>query len=206
MSDQKKMVKAYVRGRLIQWQRQSNEHLVRADLANLRRGIGKKPGEMPELWGLLFRDFPEELMSKTGEPTWAEWAVYGALTNYALHRQGTSRNVYAEGQRLGMAIRKLAGPDNDEESMKAVQRRFNAFATARDMPECMYHLRGLVRLLHSEDIPLDYVDLAGDLYEFQTPGGAARVRLRWGQDFYRISFRDEDNDEYRKDDDTCENE
>lgn len=202
MSDQKKMVKDYVRGRLRGWQRQTNEHLVRADLANLRRGVGKKPGDMPELWGLLFRDLPEELMSKTGEPTRAEWAVSGALTCYALHQQGASRNAYAEGQRLGLAIRRLAG--NDEEAMKAVQRRFNAFATARDMPECMHHLRGLVQLLRSKDIPLDYVELAGDLYEFQTPDGAARVRLRWGQDFYRISFRD-DNDENRKDD-TNENE
>ena len=202
MSDQKKMVKDYVRGRLFGWQRQTNEHLVRADLANLRRGVGKKPGDMPELWGLLFCDLPEELMSKTGEPTWAEWAVSGALTCYALHQQGAGRNAYAEGQRLGLAIRRLAG--NDEEAMKAVQRRFNAFATARDMPECMHHLRGLVQLLRSKDIPLDYVELAGDLYEFQTPDGAARVRLRWGQDFYRVSFRD-DNDENRKDD-TNENE
>lgn len=203
MSDQKKMVKAYVRGRLIRWELQNNEHLVRADLANLRRGIGKKPGDMPELWGLLFRNLPEELMSKTGEPTWAEWAVSGALTCYALHQQGASRNAYVEGRRLGLAIRKLAG--NDEEGIKAVQRRFNAFATARYMPECMHHLRGLVQLLRSKDIPLDYVDLAGDLYEFQTPNGAAQVRLRWGQDFYRSSFLDEDNNENRKDD-TNENE
>ena len=197
MSNQKKMVRDYVHERLTQWQRQSNEHLVRADLANLRRGVGKKPGDIPELWGLLFRGFPEELMSKTGEPTWAEWAVSGALTCYALHQQGSVRGAYAEGQRLGLAIRKLAG--NDEEGIKAVQRRFNAFATAQSMPECMHHLRGLVQLLRSKDIPLDYVDLAGDLYEFQTPDGAARVRLRWGQDFYRISFLNDDNNENRKD-------
>ena len=66
MSDQKTMVKSYVRRRLEQWQRESNEHILRADMANLRRGIGKQPGELPELWGLLFRDFPEELMSVTG--------------------------------------------------------------------------------------------------------------------------------------------
>ena len=193
----KKMVKAYVRGRLNQWQGQENEHIVRADFANLRRGVGKKPGDIPELWGLLFRDFPEELMSKKGEPTEAEWAVSGALTCYALHMQGLDRKAHEDGQRLGIAIRKLAG--NDEDEMKAVQRRFNAFATAQSMSECMHHLRGLVQLLRSKDIPLDYVDLAGDLYEFQTPGGAARVRLRWGQDFYRISFLNDENNENRKD-------
>ena len=66
MSYQKAMVKSYVRRRLEQWQRESNEHMLRADMANLRRSIGKKPGELPELWGLLFRDFPEELMSVPG--------------------------------------------------------------------------------------------------------------------------------------------
>ncbi|MBU5434214.1 type I-E CRISPR-associated protein Cse2/CasB [Pseudoflavonifractor sp. MSJ-37] len=195
MDDHKAMVRSYVRKRLGQWQRETNVHLLRADLANLRRGIGKRPGALPELWGLLFRDFPEELMSRTGEPTWAEWAVSGALTIYALHQQGTGESVHAEGQRLGLAVRRLAG--GDEDRLKAVQRRFNAFATARDMPECMHHLRGLVQLLRREGIPLDYVELAGDLYEFQTPEGADRVRLRWGQDFYRTVVRDEDG----KDDD-----
>ena len=179
MDSRKKLVRAYVHKRLAQWQSQTNEHLLRADLANLRRGIGKKPGDLPELWGLLFQELPEELMSRTGEPTWAEWAVSGALTLYALHRQGVGRCMHADGQRL-----------------KVVQRRFNAFATARSMPECMNHLRGLIQLLRSKEIPLDYVDLAGDLYEFQMPGGAARVRLRWGQDFYRTALRTEN----RKDD------
>ena len=119
----------------------------------------------------------------------------GALTLYALHQQGAQRPMHTDGQRLGMAIRRLAG--NDADRLKAVQRRFNAFATARSMPECLHHLRGLIQLLRSEDIPLDYVELAGDLYEFQTPDGAARVRLRWGQDFYRNTFRDEQG----KDDD-----
>ena len=200
MSDQKAKVKSYVRRRLESWQHEPNPHQIRADLANLRRGIGKAPGDLPELWGLLFRDFPEELMSSTGEPTWAEWAVSGALTLYALHQQGAQRSMPADGQRLGMAIWWLARNDADQlktDRLKAVQRRFNAFATARSMPECLHHLRGLIQLLRSKDIPLDYVELAGDLYEFQTPDGAARVRLRWGQDFYRNAFRTEQG----KDDD-----
>lgn len=192
MSDQKTIVKSYVRRRLEQWQREPNEHMLRADMVNLRRGIGKKPGELPELWGLLFRDFPEELMSASGEPTWAEWAVSGALTLYALHRQGAQQTAHAAGQRLGMSIRRLAG--GDDERLKAVQRRFNSFATAQSMPECMHHLRGIIQLLRSADIPLDYVELAGDLYEYQTPDGASRVRLRWGQDFYRKVFKNEEGE------------
>ena len=191
MPEQRALVKQYVYRRLEKWQREE-ERQVRADLANLRRGIGKKPGELPELWGLLFRDLPEELMSRNGEPTWAEWAVSGALTLYALHQQGMQQSAHVKGQSLGKAVRALA---SDENQLKPVQRRFNAFATAKNMPECMHHLRGLVQLLHSKDIPLDYVELAGDLYLFQTPGGASGVRLRWGQDFYRTTGQEEERED-----------
>lgn len=179
----REMVKAYVAKRLAQWENAGNEHAVRADLANLRRGTDKRPGELPELWGLLFRDLPEELMSKTGEPTWAEWAISGALTLYALHRQGATKPMHEEDKQLGTAVGQLAA--SGEGRFDAVQRRFITFATARTMPERMHHLRGLICQLRSEGIPLDYVALAGDLYDCQTPDGAAKARLRWGQDFYR---------------------
>lgn len=195
MNNHKEQVMNFVRKRLLYWQTETNVHLVRADLANLRRGIGKKPGELPQLWGLLFRDFPEELMSQSGVPTWEEWAVSGALTLYALHQQGSDQKMHVKGQSLGTAVGRLTG--GDEERLKAVQRRFNAFATAQSMPECLHHLRGLIQLLRSEGIPLDYGELAGDLYTFQVPEGAAKVRLRWGQDFYRAAFRFQE----RKDDD-----
>lgn len=193
MKNRKEQVMGFVRKRLLYWQSEKNIHLIRADMANLRRGIGKKPGELPQLWELLFRDFPEELMSRDGNPTWEEWAVSGALTLYAMHQQGSEQNMHVSGKRLGIAIGSLAAENEDR--MKAVQRRFNAFATAKEMPECLHHLRGLVQLLRSKGIGLDYVELAGDLYEFQTPEGAAKVRLCWGQDFYRTARYPERKDE-----------
>ena len=186
MSDQKAKVKSYVRRRLELWQHEPNPHQIRADLANLRRGIAKAPGDLPELWGLLFRDFPEELMSSTGEPTWAEWAVSGALTLYALHQQSRDvreENMHRRNIRLGQAVAGLVKSEDDRER---VARRFNAFATAGDMQEAAYHLRGLIQLLRAENIPLDYVRLAQELYLFQDPDEAPKVRLKWGQDFYRM--------------------
>lgn len=193
MSNVEKM-KGFVYSRLERWKNEPNEHILRADLAKLRRGIGKRPGELPELWELLFCGMPEQLMSSTGEPSPAEWAVSGALTLYALHQQGfhpQDVNMHEPGQKLGIAIAQLAG-GQDDDRFKAVQRRFNAFATAREMPECMHHLRGLVQLLRSQEIPLDYVRLAEDLYNFQDRDKAANVRLAWGQDFYRNLFRTEE--------------
>ena len=34
-------------------------------------------------------------------------------------------------------------------------------------------------------VRLDYVRLAADLYDLQFPEASQRVRLRWGQDYYR---------------------
>lgn len=173
-----------------------NEARVRARLAELRRGVGRRPGDMPELWGLLFSDMPEAMLSDGGEPTRAEWAAYTALTLYALHQQSRDvrrENMYQEGQGLGRAVGRLVKSEDDRER---VARRFNAFATADDMQEAAHHLRGLVQLLRAEGIPMDYVRLALDLYDFQFPESAPGVRLRWGQDFYRRNKADDErNDE-----------
>ena len=90
------------------------------------------------------------------------------------------------GRTLGGAVRQLAektaaGQDWTESS---VLRRFNALATADSMPEVSHHLRVMIQLLRREGIPLDYPQLAEDLYQYQFVDGAPNVRLRWGRDLY----------------------
>ena len=168
----------------------------RAELAKLRRGIGHAPGELPELWGCFLLGMPESFQGRSA-PSAAEWAVYLALTLYAVHQQGNDRPMNCPGNTLGRAVRQLAernsaGQDWTEAS---VLRRFNALATAEEITEISHHLRGMIRLLSAAKdggIPLDYPQLAADLYELQCtdPRYAqipANVRLRWGQDLYRDS-------------------
>ena len=186
MESMQRQIEDYMRRRLSDFASDPNAGRVRAQLAMLRRGVGRKPGDMPDLWGLLFADMPEEMMSRTAEPTAAEWAVYTALTLYATHQQGTemNRQNMHTGQgagRLGKAVARLGKNADDRER---IARRFNAFATASDMTEAAHHLRGLIQLLRAEEIPLNYIRLAGDLYRFQNPEYAPDVRLSWGQDFY----------------------
>lgn len=170
----------------------------KAQLAQLRRGVGKRPGELPELWGIFLRNMPEELMGKEGRPSYAEWAIYTALTLFALHQQGHSEPMHAEGEenRLGRAVKKLAHGEEEEEN---VRRKFSIAARSDDMEELSYHLKTLVRMLGSNDIKLDYEDLAKDLYRFQFENDTDQVRLKWGQDFYRfVGTKDrgeEDKDE-----------
>ena len=155
----------------------------KAHLAQLRRGIGKRPGELPELWGRFLNDLEEEMMSKTGEPSYEEWAIYTTLTLFSLHQQGHSEPMHAVGKEnhFGRAVRKLVHNEDDEEN---IRKKLSIAARSDDMTELSYHLKTIVKLLENNDIKLDYVDLAKDLYWFQFENNVDKVRLKWGQDFY----------------------
>lgn len=184
MESKTKQIKSYVHMRLAKW-KSMEEKRTRAELAELRRGIGRKPGEISNIWAMLFEDLPEDLMSQSGKASRAEWAISTALTMYALHQQGKEINgggVYRERYSLGRAVAELSGGEIEE----SIQKRFIVLATSVDIEECAYHLRGIIQLLKNADIPLDYPALAADLYQYQLPDGAAEVQLRWGQDFYRF--------------------
>ena len=166
----------------------------RAELAKLRRGVGHAPGDLPELWGSFLRGMPESFQGRSG-PSHAEWAVYLALTLYAVHQQGNDRPMNCPGNTLGRAVRQLAErntPAGQDWTEASVLRRFNALATAEEITEISHHLRGMIQLLSAAKdggIPLDYPQLAVDLYELQCTDPRytqipANVRLRWGRDLY----------------------
>ena len=55
-------------------------------LAELRRGIGKKPGELPQLWGYFLESMPENFYGDK-EPSRAEWAIYTAVSYTHLEKR-----------------------------------------------------------------------------------------------------------------------
>lgn len=154
-------------------------------LAEMRRGVGTAPGASPALWGLLFQDLPEEFFSVKREPSRAEWAIYTALTLFALHQQG--RNIETdcmdkEGIGLGRAVAMLVDSEDDRER---VWRRFQPVTNARSIEDVSYHLRGIIQLLKAKGIGLDYSKLAGDLFVYQDSRRTDSIKLVWGEDFYR---------------------
>lgn len=188
-------IKKYVSGQISVLTKSLDSGGAKARLAQLRRGIGKRPGALPELWGLFLQNMPEELMSKTDEPSPAEWAVYTALTLFALHQRGHFDPMHEPGEenRLGRAVRRLAG-GNDEERDSLAQ-KFGLVAQSDDMTELSYRLKTMIGYLSGENIKLDYADLAADLYRFQWENSASSVRLKWGRDFYRDTQTDENGKE-----------
>lgn len=81
-------------------------------------------------------------------------------------------------------------PAGNQDAEERILRRFNQMATSSDMEELSQHLRGIVELLRSKGIPLDYVDLAGDLYNYQLLDYQNTVRLKWGREYYYVKKQD----------------
>ena len=99
----KAMTKAYVAGQVQNLVKQRETSGGRAMLAKLRRGIGRTPGEIPELWGAFLSGLDESLYGQNGNPSRAEWAIYLSLTMFALHQQGSAESVQQENVSLGKA-------------------------------------------------------------------------------------------------------
>ena len=152
---------------------------ARGELAALRRGVSRSPGELPEIWELTRVEVPD---GAGDAPTWEEIAVHTAMTLYAVHQQSRTEHMFSPGVGLGSAARRLIGsPDEENPSARA---RFNALVTSTTVAELRHHLRGFVSLLRARGFALDHAMLADDVLRFQQPGGAKKVRLTWARQYY----------------------
>ena len=153
---------------------------ARGELAALRRGVSRSPGELPEIWELTRVEVPD---GAGDAPTWEEIAVHTAMTLYAVHQQSRTEPTFSPGVGLGSAAHDLVGRDEENPSARA---RFNALVTSTTVAELRHHLRGFVSLLRARGIALDHAMLADDVLHFQQPGGAKKVRLAWARQYYSL--------------------
>lgn len=165
-------------------------------LAKLRRGAGKEPGSVPDIWEYTIGVLPE------GAKEDAENAVHIAFTLFAVHRQGTNitglatytgENGKTYPVTLGAAVQKLKEGANNE----AITRRFNTAVTADTINELSVHVRSLIQLLKSKNIDMNYAKFAEELYSWRFD--TDKVRLKWGRDFWKqnkqkIERKEEKND------------
>ena len=156
-----------------------NEPYSIAARARLRQSIGKPLNSVPNVWDIVLSF--EENLSKN-----AIQSAYTVMGLYALHRQGKPDSMNEKNISFGTAIAKLV---TNEEQEKSVKRRFNAVATSTDFAELAYHARALIQLLKASDIKMDYPKFTRELYSFQFSDSAGKIRLQWGEDFYRNIYR-----------------
>lgn len=181
-------------------------------LARLRRGAGRQPHEVPDLWGLIgsdelanaLADLPED-RRRVFDHDRAEKALHLAITLWALHQQSHHDvDTHVTGRGLGQAVRTLMSPggaktDSGPESLteagesptarepelnEALRRRFVRVGTAGSLDVLAQRLREIVLLLRRETVALDYGLLADQLYQWQDPARTAAVRREWGRDFH----------------------
>jgi CRISPR system Cascade subunit CasB len=174
------------------WERAHNGDLPDgADLAALRRGIGREPGSVPAMWPYYTTLDPE------GHLTRQLRAEHVALTLFAVHQQSLPTPVHQAGIGLGKAV--LALRDSEKFSPAAVDRRFAAAATATTLDEAAHHLRGLVRQLRQvQHGGFDYTQLWRDLVAWQSPDRVGRVRRRWGTQYFIGRDRGDKTDKTEK--------
>lgn len=152
-----------------------------ADLAALRRGIGREPGAVPEMWPFY------TTLNDAGRATKPLQAEHTALTLFAVHQQSQRNPMHVAGIGLGEAVRALhtgRGAEQAKFSQEAVNQRFAAAATATSAAELAQHLRGLISQLHGIPQPLDYNRLFMDLVDWQDAGRIGQVRRRWGSQYF----------------------
>ena len=168
---------------------------ARADLARLRRAVGKEVPDIPEVWELVLTTVPASLRWDHDEPSRAEKAAHAALTLYAAHQQSLTVPAHRPGISFGQAAGQLAQLARaDERKVQAVTRRFTTVTAAGSMRGIITHMQGLIVQMRAESIGFDYARLADDLLDLLDPVRKQRVRLAWGRDFYRITTAaDEDS-------------
>lgn len=149
-----------------------------AHLAALRRGIGREPGSVPEMWPHY------TTLTDNGALTQRLRAEHLALTLFAVHQQSQLRPVHREGVGLGSAMLALRHDQNSNQ--EAVDQRFATAATATSLNELAHHLRGLITRIRglTPQPGLDYSQLFNDLLSWQSPERIKRVRRQWGSQYF----------------------
>ena len=196
VSDIKRYTERYVTRSIEAIERDTDNS--RALLAGLRRGAGRVPGEFPGLWGDIFKDAalenPEAFAY--GSPSAFEWAVYTAMTLYAINAQGTNGRKNMCGVGIGTALAELAsvnakGGSSVEDEKAKIWKRFCTVMSCFDMRSMSERLRQIVRLMHGTGLGMDYGKLAGQLYIWQLDGGPQQIKLLWARDFWCTDHRQE---------------
>lgn len=176
------LVKAAVQSRIASLNIQEGKDFspsTKATLARLRHAVSEPLGAHPELFNFFYRGLTN-LNSKE------EQAVFDALCLFALHQQGRDTLMHQQGINLGGALAKLQALNGESYDDSAVLRRVNTLLGSNSGEELVVQLRHIVPQFRKVSVPLDYAQLAADLYYYNSEKGRMNTRLSWSRKFYSI--------------------
>jgi CRISPR system Cascade subunit CasB len=168
---------------LVSHLRETSARQDRAALAALRRGLGKSPGQAPEMFPHVAPFIPERATA------WDEACHYLVASLYALHPMDWTGDGNGHSDRnFGVSVNRIdqrarAG-DTPEKHTPGIERRFVALldADAEDVGE---HLRSLVALLAGAGAPVDWQQLLDDLRFWHAD--RRDVQRRWARAYWGAS-------------------
>jgi CRISPR system Cascade subunit CasB len=140
----------------------------RAALAKLRRGLGKKPGQAPEMFPFVI-----PFVHQT-KGSWQEEVHYMVASLFGFHPESTT-----EGN-MGKHFAQLR---NQMPDATATERRFTALLAAHP-EELDVYLRQAVGLLKSKEIPINWHRLMWDILSWNDPEKRVRVHKWWAGEFW----------------------
>jgi len=148
-------------------------------LAALRRGAGREPGTVPEMWTFYTR------LNAKGELSPSLIAEHHSLVLFGIHQQGERMAVHWPKVPIGAAVAVLSRK-SEHSTPEAIEQRFTRAVTAADVREASFHLRGLIQLLKTLNPTqgFDYTMLFDDLRRWQNPQSKQRIQRAWGTAFY----------------------
>lgn len=145
----------------------------RAALAALRRGLGRPPGEAMEMHPIV--------APLTGRLSRAqEDAYYIVAALFGLYPKESWRGEKGQNN-LGASLRWLARESGNDES---VERRFVALLNAHE-DEVHEHLRQIVSLLKSKEVPINWAQLLRDVTNWSHE--QRFVQRSWSKAFWGAS-------------------
>jgi len=164
----------------------------KATLASIRGAFAITAVRAQAAWPVMMTHMRSEMLSQTGEPTYAEIAIYAGIRLFAISQQGQDEFVYAravkganpQGYTLFQVLARMRQKDSDTTRL---DRRIQPLLAVGNVDRVINELTHLVEIAKGSQLPIDFAQLAGDLYRFQMNYESAnQVRLRWGQQFFAV--------------------
>lgn len=147
-----------------------DERPNRAALAALRRGLGKQPGEAPDM-------FPYVIPALEGVHPRDEWAYFSVASLFGMYPAPWKRGTGENGRNFGSSFREVGTTSKSG----SIEGRFVAMMNAR-REDLVDHLRSGVALCQSNNVAIDWARLLHDILAWDAPD--RRVQRTWARSFW----------------------
>lgn len=164
---------------LVEWLMDLAKRKDRGRLAALRRGLLLETEQFYELYRVVPAPFLEGLTRAETERRMMV-AILFASHACSFSEADLGERPHNLGESLRMLAKRLS-PGDAEELPESLKRRMDALLTAHE-EDLFDHLRHIIRLLKSEEVPVDWDQLLSDLRNWNRAD--RQVQWWWSRSFY----------------------